>query len=172
MLKHNYNAINSDDPYNQTFFEILGFDIILDKNLKPWLLEVNHSPSFQTTSPLDLKVKSNLISDTFKLLNISETLKEKLINLQQENDDLRMRTGKRVKLNEGATREKCLNERDRYIHHNLGGFEMIYPPEDPFLQSKYDKILREAEQVYHKFTGAGTGSKLSGYDRMIRLSNR
>jgi tubulin polyglutamylase TTLL6/13 len=35
-------------------FEILGFDIMLDENLKPWLLEVNHAPSFHTDSPLDL----------------------------------------------------------------------------------------------------------------------
>ena len=60
MLKHNYHAINSDDPYNQTCFELLGLDIILDKKLKPWLLEVNHSPSFQTNSSLDLKIKSSL----------------------------------------------------------------------------------------------------------------
>jgi tubulin polyglutamylase TTLL6/13 len=34
-------------------FEILGFDIIIDHNLKPLLLEVNHAPSFATLSPLD-----------------------------------------------------------------------------------------------------------------------
>jgi tubulin polyglutamylase TTLL6/13 len=34
-------------------FELLGFDVILDSNLKPFLLEVNHAPSFATDSPLD-----------------------------------------------------------------------------------------------------------------------
>lgn len=52
-------------------FEILGFDIILDEKLKPWILEVNHSPSFSTDTPLDFKIKKNLITDTIKLLNLS-----------------------------------------------------------------------------------------------------
>ena len=52
-------------------FEILGFDIFLDDKLKPWILEVNHSPSFSTDSPLDFKVKKNLVADTIALLNLS-----------------------------------------------------------------------------------------------------
>ena len=52
-------------------YEILGFDIFLDSNLKPWVLEVNHSPSFSTDSPLDFKIKKNLITDTIRLLNLS-----------------------------------------------------------------------------------------------------
>lgn len=52
-------------------FEILGFDIFLDEKLKPWILEVNHAPSFTTDSPLDFKIKKNLIYDTVKLLNLS-----------------------------------------------------------------------------------------------------
>ena len=43
-------------------FEILGFDIFLDDQLKPWILEVNHAPSFSTDSPLDFKVKTLTIT--------------------------------------------------------------------------------------------------------------
>lgn len=49
---------------------MLGFDILLDSQLKPWLLEVNHTPSFQTDSNLDYKIKFNLIYDTLILLKI------------------------------------------------------------------------------------------------------
>ena len=52
-------------------FEILGFDILLDSNLKPWLLEINHTPSFTTDTPLDKKIKKSLIKDTLTTLNIT-----------------------------------------------------------------------------------------------------
>ena len=51
-------------------FDLLGFDILIDCNLKPWLLEVNLSPSLATDSPLDFHIKSNLITDTLNLVGI------------------------------------------------------------------------------------------------------
>ena len=51
-------------------FEVLGFDIMLDEDLKPWLIEINFTPSFWTDSPLDKKVKYSLIKDTLLLLNV------------------------------------------------------------------------------------------------------
>lgn len=53
-------------------FEILGFDVFLDEKLKPWIIEVNHAPSFTTDSPLDFKIKKGLITDTIALLNLSQ----------------------------------------------------------------------------------------------------
>jgi len=50
-------------------FEILGFDILIDKGGTPWLLEVNHAPSFNVDTPLDEKVKRGLLQDTLNILN-------------------------------------------------------------------------------------------------------
>lgn len=52
-------------------FEILGFDILIESSGKPYLLEVNHTPSFTTDTPLDSYIKKNLIRDTIKLMNIN-----------------------------------------------------------------------------------------------------
>lgn len=52
-------------------FEILGFDIFLDNKLTPYLIEVNHTPSFTTDTPLDCHIKKNLIKDTLRLMNLN-----------------------------------------------------------------------------------------------------
>ena len=37
-------------------FQILGVDIMVDRKLRPWLVECNIMPSFATDSPLDEEV--------------------------------------------------------------------------------------------------------------------
>ncbi|CAG0919488.1 unnamed protein product [Notodromas monacha] len=49
-------------------FELFGFDIILDETLKPWLLEVNISPSLHSSSSLDEDVKGRMLRDLFNLM--------------------------------------------------------------------------------------------------------
>ena len=46
-------------------FEVFGYDVMLDANLKPWLLEVNHTPSFSCGSPIDLRIKKGVISEPY-----------------------------------------------------------------------------------------------------------
>ncbi|CAF0936843.1 unnamed protein product [Didymodactylos carnosus] len=48
--------------------ELFGFDVILDEQCKPWIVEVNISPSLHSNSPLDVSVKGSMIAD---LLNLS-----------------------------------------------------------------------------------------------------
>ena len=39
-------------------FQMLGFDIFLDKNCKPYIIEINHNPSFKLPTPLDIEIKT------------------------------------------------------------------------------------------------------------------
>jgi tubulin polyglutamylase TTLL6/13 len=54
----------------------LGFDVMLNSSLKPFLIEVNHAPSLATESAFDLNVKKRLVEDTIRILNLS--MKRKL----------------------------------------------------------------------------------------------
>uniref|UniRef100_A0A915PNE5 Tubulin--tyrosine ligase-like protein 5 n=1 Tax=Setaria digitata TaxID=48799 RepID=A0A915PNE5_9BILA len=51
-------------------FELFGFDVLIDTDLKPWLLEVNLSPSLSCDTPLDLQLKSSLICNVLTLAAI------------------------------------------------------------------------------------------------------
>ncbi len=51
---------------------------MLNSKGEPVLLEVNHTPSFTTDTPLDHKIKYNLIKDTLVLMNINTKSKNEL----------------------------------------------------------------------------------------------
>ena len=51
-------------------FEVYGFDILIDANFRPWLLEVNVSPSLSSSSPMDKYIKTLLLSDSFYLCGL------------------------------------------------------------------------------------------------------
>ena len=50
---------------------------MIDEDLKPWLIEVNHAPSLATESAFDQAVKESLIKDTITLLNLGVKRKNK-----------------------------------------------------------------------------------------------
>jgi hypothetical protein len=52
------NSLKKHCNHRTNCFEILGFDVLVDSELKPWLLEVNLSPSLTPDSPLDMKLKA------------------------------------------------------------------------------------------------------------------
>ena len=62
-------AAGSDIQCQLNSFEIFGYDLMFDQNLKCWLIEVNSSPSLACESPLDSRVKGSLIRDTIDLVN-------------------------------------------------------------------------------------------------------
>lgn len=57
---------------------------MIDKNFKPWLIEVNQSPSFKTDSALDYDVKKSVLKDSFKLLQIDSAKRASIILQKQQ----------------------------------------------------------------------------------------
>jgi hypothetical protein len=50
-------------PFRDNCFCLLGYDILIDSKLDPWLVEVNLSPSIGAESRLDSRIKGELLSD-------------------------------------------------------------------------------------------------------------
>ncbi|XP_072125772.1 tubulin polyglutamylase ttll6-like [Mobula birostris] len=58
-------------------FQLLGFDILLDHTLKPWLMKVKHSLSSVMDSNLDQEVKEDLLYDTLCMINLAACGRQK-----------------------------------------------------------------------------------------------
>ena len=53
-------------------FELYGYDILLDVQLRPWLIEVNASPSLTASSKEDYDLKSGLLEDTLNVIDLEQ----------------------------------------------------------------------------------------------------
>lgn len=105
---------------------------MLDHKLKPWLIEVNHTPSFTTDTPLDRKIKKGAIRDALQLMNISVKNRTRLKNQRKIEQQKRVLTGKKVKLTSEEKQkivENAQKERDEWERKNMGGYSKIYPIE-------------------------------------------
>ncbi|XP_047034327.1 tubulin monoglutamylase TTLL4-like isoform X9 [Helicoverpa zea] len=65
-------------------YELFGIDVLLDEDLKPWLLEVNISPSLHSASPLDIHVKGPLVATVLNIAQFQVPLKTNLDMLSKE----------------------------------------------------------------------------------------
>ena len=57
------HSLHATVNYRTNCFELFGFDVLLDSQLNPHLIEVNVSPSLAGTSPLDNYIKGVLVAD-------------------------------------------------------------------------------------------------------------
>ncbi|XP_010284039.1 PREDICTED: tubulin polyglutamylase TTLL7 [Phaethon lepturus] len=151
-------------------FEVLGFDILLDRKLKPWLLEINRAPSFGTDQKIDYDVKKGVLLNALKLLNIRTSDKRR--NLAQQKAEAQKRLygqGSMKKLLPGSSdwekqrhtlerRKEELKERlaqvrkqiskEEHENRHMGNYRRIYPPDDKTLLEKYESLLATAFQTF------------------------
>ncbi|CAM9616451.1 unnamed protein product, partial [Choristocarpus tenellus] len=63
-------SFNSPSSSNQsTCFTIVGMDLMIDDELNPWIIEINHLPSFRQTE-MDYRMKKALVTDSLRLLDV------------------------------------------------------------------------------------------------------
>lgn len=56
-------------PNQPNCFEVFGFDVIFDEDLRAWLIEVNASPAMAREHRLDEQIKEAMIHDTVKIVS-------------------------------------------------------------------------------------------------------
>ncbi|XP_077395098.1 tubulin polyglutamylase TTLL5 isoform X2 [Festucalex cinctus] len=180
-------------PHETNCFELYGFDVLIDSKLKPWLLEVNLSPSLACDAPLDLKIKASMIADMLSLVGLvcqdplmRKQRSERVIldaSLKQPAQRSQQRppaaaNGEPVEFNalpEGdhilsltAEQIKVLR-RTREEYERRGGFIRIFPTEDTwelyggYLESKTSLNAMLANRLFHGRNAQLQMDALDGY---------
>ena len=72
LIIHTYKSVQKVMINDKHCFELYGLDIMLDSNLKPWLLETNASPSLTASTKDDKKLKLALLDDTLTTIDIEK----------------------------------------------------------------------------------------------------
>ncbi|XP_076792571.1 tubulin polyglutamylase TTLL13 isoform X2 [Arvicanthis niloticus] len=153
VLRHNYRTCFPQYLCGGTCacFEILGFDILLDHKLKPWLLEVNHSPSFTTDSRLDREVKDALLCDAMNLVNLRGCDKRKVIEEEKRRVKERLfpchQQPREARREQIELSQAALHDQERYEDSHLGGYRRIYPGPD---SEKYAPFFKHNGSLFQE----------------------
>ena len=139
-------ALKSFKLTSCNLFELYGFDIILDNQLNPWLLEVNINPSLNCDMDVDTKVKSKLITDILNIIGLIPFTHDKREKpLDKDNYYV-------SSIDEAVTESLCEFVRP------TGGFERIFP-------------LKENIEEYRKFIDKPGEQNLTLWEDMLKYKH-
>ncbi|KAI6655524.1 tubulin polyglutamylase TTLL9-like [Oopsacas minuta] len=121
-------------------FEVYGFDILFDDKFKPWLLEVNASPSLSASSPTDYELKFTMLEDMLSVIDMNNKLTGREIRVG----------GFDLLWNDGPVHRPDIKQ---YMH-TLPAY-----PTNSFLGCQHNVRSIKMEQTLGCYTVLGEGSK-------------
>lgn len=134
VLTHSYRASFPLHDDISACFELLGFDIIIDHKLNPFLLEVNHSPSFTMDEPIDRKVKLSVLRDTLKMLYTNASDRRRITREDRNRILLRSLGNKggrvnSVDVNDTSKQTESMRwlQNVKWEEENLGNYRKVMP---------------------------------------------
>ncbi|KAM6077654.1 tubulin monoglutamylase TTLL4 isoform 3-T5 [Theristicus caerulescens] len=132
--------------------ELFGFDIMLDENLKPWILEVNISPSLHSNSPLDVSIKGQMIRDLLNLAGFVLPSTDSMASRPQTRSGSTCSTGSALKEKPKPASEHFIAEKMKKAYYLTQKI-----PDQDFYSSVLDiltpddvRILVETEDEYSR----------------------
>ncbi|XP_060583318.1 probable beta-tubulin polyglutamylase isoform X5 [Ruditapes philippinarum] len=165
VLKHNYRTCFPNHVKGSACFEILGFDVILDRKLRPYVIEVNHSPSFGTDSELDREIKGALVYDTLQLVNFGACDRRKCIEEERRRikDRLLGKSNRKESREElDLAQQQYIESLDKYESNHLGNFRRIYPNPG---SEKYEKFFHSSGTLFQETAAFKARSELARQQR-------
>jgi len=135
-------------------FEVLGIDVMLDAKRKPYLIEVNHLPSFTCDSPLDDDIKRRLVNQVMdltceKLTGKDNKIYDQLVRERRERNSEAPQDSEAASVEAGT---KSLLDLPVYKD-----FERAYPPPDgaPKLAASFEAIGARVKELFKPVHLAG-----------------
>ena len=160
------NNETSDGIHNQ-YFEVYGFDILIDHEFHMWLLEVNTMPAMGTTEDSDFEVKGPMLSQAMSIVGVPDMSGSEMKEYENNMDF--------SKINLNELQEKRIAMEDERNKLSGNGWIRIFPSELTHNLERYllrpigvTRIPRQGSQT--KVDDAKTlGESLTGSQGMVLL---
>ncbi|EAY08025.1 Tubulin-tyrosine ligase family protein [Trichomonas vaginalis G3] len=154
------------DGIHDNYFEIYGFDILIDREFHMWLLEVNTFPCLGTTEESDYEVKGPMIANALSIVGIPDLSLSELRSIEAKIDP------SQIDLDQlQAQKVKAEDERNR---QSGNGFVRIFPSEltaplEEYLLKPLGCTLSRLSQQIISNNAQQIGESLTGSQGMVIL---
>lgn len=170
---------DTSEMYNPSnCFTILGFDIFLNKNLKPYIIEVNRSPSFSTNGEeLDQEIKHGVLTHAIRLLKLRPSQKTKAVSKTRAESQSRLMRGRRsvsTLSTDSDTSSPGRKPRTGSAGTSASGTDPAAPYDDPEKHKRIEADRTEYEDKhrgdYYRIYPTGNTERMTAYKELIGKS--